>query len=241
MAFTRDEFTSFANKGFLGILGSGNRFSAPDNLAWVEERYTISAITLPDQIWSDYASIPEAADLATAQAAAIANPTVIEDLSLSADAIHCTPTPNNKLFLATSTYNDLDTRLKNWIMPQLIPQAGTSLPSIGYMCRVWQGDPASGGTEITTMAGKVDAFTAWQMNFGAGAILFCSDEALISNPADIWLTGFRYIGATGGGGTPNFDSIVTATVELQNLNSTLYSGNEFRLVVVDNDGNVVTI
>ncbi|RLC87099.1 MAG: hypothetical protein DRJ03_06970 [Chloroflexi bacterium] len=200
MPFTVNEYLKFSSKGWLGLLGSGNRLTAPDNLAWYEERYTIDTIVKPDQIWADFTTIPEAANLAAAQAAAAANPTIIEDLSLAASAIHCTPSLNNKLFMATSTYGDLDTRLKNWLMPQLFPQAGTSLPSIGYMCRVWQGDPNAGGTEITTTAGKVDAATAWFMNFGAGAVLFSSDEALILDPTDIWITGFRYIGATGGSG-----------------------------------------
>ncbi len=239
MPFISEENVNFSLKGWLGLLGSGNRVTAPDNLSWYEERYTVDSIVKPDQIWTDYATIPEAADLATAQAAAVANPAIIEDLSLAANAVHCTPSPNGKLFLATSTYGDLDTRIKNWMMPQLFPQATTGLPSIGYMCRVWQGDPDSGGTEITTTAGKVDASTAWLMNFGAGAVLFCSDETLISDPTDIWITGFRYIGATGG--ALSADSIVTATVDIQNLNTALYIGNRFQLVVIDNEGNVVTV
>ncbi|RLC87096.1 MAG: hypothetical protein DRJ03_06955 [Chloroflexi bacterium] len=203
MPFTRDQYNAFSSKGWMGILGTGNMLTGGINAyAWYEEDYTNDLIIKPSQIWGDYATLLPAADLATAQANAAANPTVIADYSAVADAIHLTPTSNQKVFFATSTYGDMTTAMKNWIMPQLVPQS-SGLASIGYMIRLWNGDPNAGGTEIPTTAGKVGAFTAWFMHFGSGAVVCSSDETIIANPNDVWMTGFQYVGAQGAGSTSN--------------------------------------
>lgn len=203
MPFISEELLNFSSKGWLGIIGTGDRNTAPDNITWYEELTTNDLIVKPEQIWADYSSIPPAPNLAAAQAAAVANPTIIADYSAVASAIHLTPSPNNKVFFATSTYGDLTTRMRNWIMPQLIPRVDAGwegFPSVGYMIKFWNGDPNAGGTEISTSVEQSGAIVGWWMNFGAGAIKVASSFTSILDPTDVWMTGFQYIGASGGSG-----------------------------------------
>lgn len=231
MAFTTEELVNFSFKGWLGVLGTGDRDTAPDNFAWYEEPFTNDIIVKPTQVWTELDSIPPANTLALAQTAAVNNPTIIQDFSSTAAALRLTPTPNEKVFFATTVFGDLTTRVRNWILPQLIPltsgfgaQAG--LASIGYQIRIWQGDPNSGGTEITTTQGQVGARTAWVMSFGAGAVKFASDESLITDPNDLYITGFVYIGDTvadigsGGGNDPRLDTVQEADQNLVVANTT---------------------
>lgn len=172
-------------------------------MTWYEEITTNDLIVKPDQIWGDYSSIPPAPNLATAQANAVANPSIIDDFSLAANAIRLTPSPNNKVFFATSVYDDLSTRLRNWIMPQLIPRTDLGwegFPSIGYAVKLWDGDPNAGGSEITTSEEQSGAIVGWWMNYGAGAIKVASSFTGISDPTQVYLTGFQYIGAEGSTG-----------------------------------------
>jgi len=220
-AFLSEELRNFSFKGFLGLFGSGNRDTAPDNLAWYEEFTTSDLIVKPTQIWADYPLIPPAPNLTVAQVNAASNPTIIEDLTTT--PIHLTPSPNNKAFFTTSTFGDLTSVLPNWIMPQLVPRIDPpyqGLASIGYMVRLYNGDPTSGGTEISTTKDKDGSRVGWFMHFGTGAILTSSAFSGIIDPQDVWLTGFRYIGTLGTGVSPNSVSEVNGkTGPIVNLNT----------------------
>jgi hypothetical protein len=229
MAFTDAELTNFSAKAWLGVLGSANGIGAQGR-AWYEEFANISSIVKPSQIWAQLASIPPAATRAQASANAVLIPTILQDLSSVGSAIHCTPSSNKKLFHATSVFGDMNTRLLNWVMPQLIPLTDGT-PSIGYMLQLWNGDPATGGTEIPTVAGKVGPYAAWLVSFGDGSVLFCEDESLVVDPNDVWITGFRYIGQIGGSGgglTPEdhrtLDQLVHNIAE-NNYTEYIYSGH----------------
>jgi hypothetical protein len=201
MSFVTEELRNYTLKAQLGILGTGNRSTAPDNMTFYEEWTTGDNIVKPTSVWSDISSIPAAANLAAASAAATANPTIIQEYDTTT-AIRCTPSANNNVFFATTTYNDLSTRIGNWIQPQLIPQP-SGAPSIGYTIRLYNGDPNAGGTEITTSQEQSGAVVGWWIAYGAGAIVTASSFTSIVDPTDVWITGFRYIGTTGGsGGTP---------------------------------------
>lgn len=203
MAFLNEELRNFSAKGWLSILSTGSRSTSPDNLAWFEEFSTNDLIVKPSSIWSQLTSIPEAATISAAEAAAINNPSIISYYPISG-AVHLTPSDTENAYFATSTYGDLSTRLRNWIMPQLIPRTDAGfegMASIGYMVRIYQGDPNSGGTEITTTAEKSGAVPGWFMNFGAGAVSVASSFSTITDPTDVWMTGFRYVGQTGGSST----------------------------------------
>jgi hypothetical protein len=198
MAFLQEELRNFSTKGWLGILGSGDRISAPDNLSWFEEASSIDSIIKPNNVWVDYNSILPAPTISIAQTNASNNPTVIKDYTGLNQAIKLTPSPNNKLFYTTATFNDLSTRLYNWIMPQLIPRTDAGFigfPSIGYMIKIYNGDPDNGGTEITTSAEQQESTVGWWFNFGSGALKVASSFSSITDVNDVWLKGFQYIGS----------------------------------------------
>ena len=229
MAFSQNEISNFSFKFLNSVLGSGNRSTAPNNLAWYEEIAFADIIIDPRSIWSEIDNIPPAPNLSDAQQASIDNPTIIQDYSTS--AIHLTPSPNSRLFFATTVYGDLSTRLKNWIIPQIIPRVDSGFegfPSIGYGVRFYQGDPNNGGTEITVTAEKEGAITGWIMNYGAGAVLVASSFTSITDPTDLWITGFRYIGETGvgiGSGSGIKNENLTGTID--GVNKTFTTANSF--------------
>ena len=57
MAFTTEELVNFSFKGWLGVLGTGDRDTAPDNFAWYEEPFTNDIIVKPTQVWTELDSI----------------------------------------------------------------------------------------------------------------------------------------------------------------------------------------
>lgn len=82
-------------------------------------------------------------------------------------------------------------------MPQLIPRTDAGwegFPSVGYMVRIYNGDPNVAGVEIPTTTEQSGAVVGWWMNFGPGAIKVASSFTNITDPGDVWMTGFRYIG-----------------------------------------------
>jgi len=217
MAFLQEELRNFSFKGWSGILGTGNRSTAPDNLAVYEEMTTNSVYINPSQIITKMDDIPPAPTQSDASANASANPLLIFEHDVN-HAIHLTPSPNNKAFFATETYGDLTTRLYNFIMPQAIPRtdAGNEgRASIGYTARLYQGNPASGGTEITTTVDQDGADVGWFFMYGAGAVVVASSFTGITDPTDVWITGFRYVGPTGteaASADVNVDDITVETI-----------------------------
>jgi len=249
--FLAEELRNFSSKGWLGINGTGNRDTAPDNLTWYEETATNDVIIKPSQVWGDFSSIPPAVNQAAAQTNALTYPSLIQDYTLVGTAIHMTPNLSGKAFYATSTYGDLTTRLRNWIMPQLVPRTDApfvGFPSIGYMVRIFNGDPDLGGsTEILTSQDQVGGIVGWFFTFGAGMMITSSTFSAIADPTDVWCQGFRYIGAEGGGGGGSgsasliADKIVTDEIWFDQVQPDMgYEGNHVQTVVIDEDGFVVT-
>jgi len=205
MAFLSEELVNINLKALFGILGTGNRDAAPNNFRWFDEEYPLDQIIKPENAWVDFDLIPPAATPAIALANATTLPTVIGDYYDTGKAIHCTPTLNNRAFVFTSTYGDFSTWLRNWILPQAIPQP-SGAASIGYSLRVFNGDPDSGGVEITTSEGSTSTKVGWIAHYASGALIVASDFIAITDPTDVWIRGFRYVGrslsslASGGGG-----------------------------------------
>jgi len=193
MAFLQEELRNLSFKAVVaGILGTRNRSTAPDNGTYYEEIATTSLSVNPNQVLLNIADVPAAENKSDAEDAANNNPQLIKSYN-SSNAIHLTPLPGNKAFFATSTYNDLGTRLTNFIMPQMVPLSD-GRPSIGYGARLYNGNPASGGTEITTTAEQVGADVGWVVSYGPGAIITASSFASIDDPTDVWMTAYQYVG-----------------------------------------------
>lgn len=200
MPLLEEELVNFGFKGWLGIFGTANRYTAPDNSAWYEEPYSLDISVRSSMLWLEDSSIPVASTTSDAHAAALAHPTIIQEYDNST-AIHLTPTINQKAFVANAVYGDWSTRLRNWIMPQLIANPTTGDASWGYAIRFWNGDPNSGGTEILTSMGQAPGTSrvGWFTHYGSGIIEVASDfdfSGLGIDPTDLWITGYRYIGDT---------------------------------------------
>lgn len=174
---------------------------------WFETFFPFSFVLDAEQVWTELITIRSwpAGNLATAQANA-AGPLagIITDLSAPASAIRLTLVAgtNNSTYAAYSTYGvPASGLLRNWLLPQLVPQASGS-PSNGYAINLYEGDPNAGGVLISTTAGQtgtgVDKTSGWLFNYAQG-LLFLSDDfkASVSNP---YVLGFRYIGSSAGVG-----------------------------------------
>lgn len=197
MAFIQEELRNYSLKGWQGILGTGNRSTAPDNSAYYEEAFANSLSVDGSSVLTELDSVPPAANQTEADAGVAANGTIMRGFGTPADptnAIHLTPTLNQKAFMCTSTYGDMNTRLNNFIQPQMIQNG--NFASIGYTARLYQGDPNAGGTEINTTYDQVGADVGWFFMYGAGAVIVASTFSGITDATDVWLVCYQYIGQT---------------------------------------------
>ena len=236
MPFLNEEYTNFGLKGWLGLFGTGDRYTAPDNLSWYEEQYSLDLSVKSTSVLLDFTTIPPANTAVSAVNAAIAFPAIIHNYA-SGSAVHLTPSLNQKAFFTTTTYNDLDTRVGNWLMPQLIPMPLTGAASWGYSIRLWEGDPSiPGSTEINTSIGQAPGTSrvGWFIHYGSGIIKVASDFDFTGegiDPTDIWVTGFRYIGRTA-------DSLDSAGKLTSDVTTTAAVGET---VTIDGYGSNITV
>ena len=191
-------------------------YDANSTAVWYESKFPFTFILDGDSVWTDLASVPDAANLTTARSNAASNPTLIEDYSQTADAIRLTLVAgtNDSTYAAYATYNDTSSELlKNWILPQLVPQS-TGTPSIGYSIVLYDGDPASGGTLVSTTDGTtgtgVNKTVGWIFNYASGILILSDDfKSSISDP---YIMGFRYIGDTANdGGSGSIGGSISST------------------------------
>ena len=205
---------------------------------WYEKQFAFSFILNAETVWTQLASIPAAANLTAAQANAAANPTLIEDLSAATSAKRLTKIAgtNNSTFACYSTYNDTTSAiLKNWLLPQLVPQT-SGAPSNGYAINLYDGDPNSGGTLVTTTAGQTgtgnNKTVGWIYNYALGVLLLSNDfytETGISSASfDPYVVGFRYIGLTAASGS---STSATRTVSSGIADETLAIGDILRFAL----------
>jgi len=197
MSFIQEELRNFSFKGWQSILGTGNRSTAPDNSTYYEESFANSLSIDAKSVLTDIASVPPAGNQTTADTNVSNNATIMRGFGTPAsptNAIHLTPTPNNKAFMCTSVYNNMSSRLFNFIQPQMIQNG--NFASIGYTARLYNGDPNAGGVEIPTTTDQNGADVGWFFMYGAGAVIVASSFSGITNPNDVWLVCYQYIGPT---------------------------------------------
>lgn len=197
MAFIQEELRNYSLKGWQGVLGTGNRSTAPDNSTYYEEAFANSLSIAGSSVLTSIDLVPPASNQTIADANVTANPTIIRGFGSPANpanAIHLTPTPNQKGYMCTSVHGDMSTRLKNFIQPQMIQNG--NFASTGYTARLYQGDPNAGGVEIPTTTDQVGADVGWFFMYGAGAVIVSSTFSGITNPNDVWLICYQYIGPT---------------------------------------------
>jgi len=172
--------------------------------AWYESQLFYETSIISEQVLNldDVKLLKQnpASNLTIARNNALVIPSVLSDLSQFPNAIRLTPVPgtNGMVYAALSVYGDFNsTRLKLWIQPQMVPQL-SGLPSNGYAIRLFNGNPNSGGTEITTTQGTsgtgINKSVGWIPIASAGILIVAED--FVSNISDPYWCGFRYIGRT---------------------------------------------
>lgn len=233
--FTSAERINAAFKQVFKVLGSSNTDDALGK-RWYEELYSSKANVLQRHIWTDSATITYCPLLADAQALALANPTILEDYSVTPLVLTMDTTSNGRLWIARATPGDETSDIiGDWIQPNDFPNPAGQ-PSNGFAIQLFDG----ADNPITATEG------AWVPYYPLGAIILGNGQTVGSGELAAYIpplkaSVFRYIGTFGGGGgTPvDLDNVVTAEMEVQSLDTTLYSGNHIRMVVIDNSGNVV--
>lgn len=194
---------------------------ANSSAVWFEKQFGFGFILDAGVVWTQLASIPAAGNLTTARSNATANPTLIEDLSQNTDAKRLTLVAgtNDSTFACYATYNDPTSGLlKNWLLPQLVPQT-SGAPSNGYAIQLYDGDPNSGGTLITTTDGQTGTGSSkqvgWIFNYALGLLLLSDDfftrTGITPSAFDPYVVGFRYIGSTAGGGSGTIGGSIADT------------------------------
>ena len=205
MPFTSEEIQSKADKLSLQI--SGGADAAPGKKFWYNEDKAWSPVTPPTKLWNEFSTIPGAGTPAEADAAVLANPTILEKrkVRLTLDI-----TSNSRQYISRATYGDHSSSVyENWIQPALIRNAGAA--SQGYIIRLYHGDPEAGGIELTTTyLGGGDGSPSWEWNYSSGCLKVSTDQratfAAHYAANGLWVYGYRYIGPTGGSGSGTFST-----------------------------------
>jgi hypothetical protein len=106
----------------------------------------------------------------------------------TSSALQCTADPTvsgSRTWLATSTYNNLSTKLMNWVPPSV---------DASYLIEVFDGNPASSGVMLNGGSSGYE----WVFDYQAGVLTFLNTVPSVTN--GVYIVGYQYIGATGLGG-----------------------------------------
>jgi hypothetical protein len=239
MSFSTTEKINAAYKLALQVLGTANE--SPGLKEYYNETLSWMPIIPDTKIWTELRDIPSANNFTEADVNCVNFPTLIEKkiIRITQDI-----TSNGRFYIAKLTYNDMSSQtLDNWVMPSLI-RNNNDESSIGYTCRLYHGNPLSGGIELPTSyrAGN-DGSVCWNVNYSIGCVHVSSDESShflsLYNTNGLYVVAYRYIGKTLADGV-GFDSskILTASIQIAH-NDPRYNTDEFALVLTDNAGNVL--
>lgn len=214
MGFSNQEQINLASK----VLQAGV-IDANAAAVWYETFFANNFIVDAGTVWTAMPTLRTlpAGTRTIARTNAAANPTLIQDLSQNGSAIRLTAVAgtNGSTWAAYSVYgNSNSPLLRNWLLPQLVPQANGA-PSNGYAIQLYNGQPGAGGVLVTTSAGTTgtgeNKSVGWVFNYPSGLLLLSTDfRTQITNP---WVVGFRYVGPTAGAAPEpdtNFNFTATA-------------------------------
>jgi len=225
---------------------------ANPNSVWYEVFFPFTFVLAAEQVWTEMPRLQGlvAGNLATAQTNAAANPDLIQDLSDPASATQMTLVPgtNFSTYAAYETPGDTSSaQLRNWLLPQLVPQA-SGAPSNGYAMQLYNGDPNAGGVLITTTEGTTgvgaNKTVGWTFNYANGLLLFSADffalTGIVAATFDPWIVGFRYVGKTAGdAGAPDDAQYVTLAADADLPNARVLA--EGTGIDITDDGTNVTV
>lgn len=199
MGFSNQERLNLLTKALAAGVLDANSVSV-----WYETWFPFRFINESTTVWLELATLrlypAPNQTVARENAALPALATIVSDLSQPVDAVRLTEVPgtNGSTYAAYSTYGDASSEvLKNWLLPALVPQV-SGMPSNGYSIRLYEGDPAAGGVEISTTAGTTgvgdEKTVGWIWNYANGMLLLSVDFRDIV--VDPYVAGFRYVGRT---------------------------------------------
>lgn len=199
MGFSNQEQINLASK----VLQAGV-MDANASAVWYETFFANNFIVDAGTVWTALPTLRTlpAGTRAVARSNAASNPSLIQDLSQPAGAIRLTAVAgtNGSTWAAYSVYGNSNSALmRNWLLPQLIPQANGA-PSNGYAIQLYNGNPAAGGVLVSTSAGSTgtgeNKSVGWVFNYPSGLLLLSTDFRV--QVTDPWVVGFRYVGPTAG-------------------------------------------
>lgn len=232
MAFTdRQKINMFTKALIAGVIDSESM------AAWYESFFPFAFITDSSQVWLQIGLLKQYP--ARNRSVAVDNVAnhlqgVVEDLSQPQNAVRLTlmTGSNGTTWVAYSVYGDTTSAvLKNWLLPQLVPQPNGS-PSNGYGILLYNGDPNAGGTLISTTTGGTGsgetASQSWFFNYANGLLFLSPDFTGTVN--DPYIVGFRYIGNTVDDLNNVDDDIANLQTQIDSLSSN----------VSDNTNNIAT-
>jgi hypothetical protein len=190
---------------------AGGVIDAASGAQWYESKFPFNPSINANRVLTqfDQVKLNPAANLAAAQSAAASIPSIIEDKSVASVRLTQVTSGDNSTWVAYSTYNDRTSNILDlWIQPQKVPQTSGD-PSSGYEIALYNGDPSSGGTYISTTIGQTSGGeVGWVFNYDMG-MLFIANDYPSASGYNFYIRGFRYIGetladSTLGGGTVSF-------------------------------------
>jgi len=238
MGFTELERIKIAAKALQAGVVDAN-----PNSVWYEVFFPYSFVLESEQVWVEMPALKAlpASDLATAQANAAANPTLIQDRSDPVTATQMTLIAGTSFstYAVYATPGDPSSaQEKNWLLPALVPQP-SSAPSNGYAVQLYDGDPNAAGTLITTTVGTTGVGSSktvgWTFSYANGLLLLSSDffalSGIVAAAFDPYILGFRYVGKTAAeAGAPNDAQYVTLAADADLPNArTLTAGTAIDL------------
>lgn len=106
----------------------------------------------------------------------------------TASAIRMTADPTvagNRAWLATGTFNNLSSRLTNFVPPSI---------DAGYLVEVYKNDPTVAGNKLLAGVNNQE----WVFDYQAGVLNFVNNVP--AGITSLWLVAHRYVGKTGIGG-----------------------------------------
>jgi hypothetical protein len=213
---------------------AGNVIDASSGKYWYESIFPNNPALLSNRVLTqfDQVKLYPAANLAAAQAAAIAIPSILEDRSTTSIRLTQAVTGENNTWVAYATYSTPSSGILDlWVQPQRVPQT-SGVPSGGYEIALYSGNPSSGGVYISTTIGQSGGEVGWVFNYDMGLLFLANDlvSLIQGDPTtypdglDFYIRGFRYIGQTlADGGVGGSFSFATSSTINFSQNGPTYS------------------
>ena len=188
MALSQSQKVDFLLKK-IGYTASKTGFSQDGGLGASKKAGFAEAIPSPlkiadSSVWSESENIPGTPPTSTSTYVGVY--TGANAIRMTVD----TTVANERAFVARSTWSDQSSaNMQNWIDTQY----GT-----GYLVKVWMGNPTGVSTALPAGGGTLGSNNTWFFDYASGVLAFHDTNAPTGISTDnIYIEGYRYVGATG--------------------------------------------